>query len=300
MNKVGSIIQLSATDLVGHLNCRHLTQLDLAVIAGELSKPKLWDPLLEVLAERGAQHERGYLDYLKVAGFPVAAVDGVGIDDSAVLETVKFMKAGAPIIAQGALRNGHWGGRADILRRVETPSQLGAWSYEPVDAKLARETCGGTVLQLCLYSDLIAAVQGAAPEFAHVVVPWSQYQPQTFRILDYAAYYRRVRISLETAVNAGAKEATYPDPKERCEICRWRVDCDTRRRDDDHLCLVAGLAKPNANELKKALRRNGCTTRCRAVAAALETGPWRRADLCSASRTSAPSSRGPRQPENGS
>lgn len=251
MNKVGSTIQLSATDLVGHLNCRHLTQLDLAVVAGELSKPKLWDPLLEVLAERGAQHERGYIDHLKAAGFPVAFVNSVGIDDNAVLETTKLMKAGAPIIAQGALRNRHWGGRADILRRVETPSQLGAWSYEPVDAKLARETRGGTVLQLCLYGDLIAAVQGAAPENAHVVVPWSQYQPQTFRILDYAAYYRRVKISLETAVNAGTKEATYPDPKDHCEICRWRVACDTRRRDDDHLCLVAGLAKSNATELKK-------------------------------------------------
>jgi predicted RecB family nuclease len=251
MIKAGSMIQLSATDLVGHLNCRHLTQLDLAVVAGELSKPKLWDPLLEVLAERGAQHEKGYIDHLKAAGFQVAVVDGIGIDDKTVAETVKLMKAGAPIIAQAALRNGHWAGRADILRRVETPSQLGAWSYEPVDAKLARETRGGTVLQLCLYCDLIAAVQGAAPEYAHVVVPWSQYQPQTFRILDYAAYYRRVKISLEAAVNAGAKEATYPDPKDHCEICRWRVECDTRRRADDHLCLVAGLAKSNTTELKK-------------------------------------------------
>ena len=51
-------------------------------------------------------------------------------------------------------------GRADVLRRVEVPSDLGPWSYEVLDTKLARETKGGTVLQLCLYADLIEAVQG--------------------------------------------------------------------------------------------------------------------------------------------
>lgn len=48
------IIQLTASDLVGHLNCGYLTNLDLAVAKGELGKPFVWDPLVEVLAERGA------------------------------------------------------------------------------------------------------------------------------------------------------------------------------------------------------------------------------------------------------
>ncbi len=30
---------------------------------------------------------------------------------------------------------------------------------------------GGTVLQLCLYSDLLSSFQGLLPEFAYVVVP---------------------------------------------------------------------------------------------------------------------------------
>jgi predicted RecB family nuclease len=54
--------------------------------------------------------------------------------------------------------------RADLLRRIEVPSCLGAWSYEAIDTKLARETKAGAVLQLCLYSDLIKEVQGLAPE----------------------------------------------------------------------------------------------------------------------------------------
>ena len=69
------------------------------------------------------------------------------------------MKAGAPIIVQAALPDGRWSGRADVLRRVETPSALGAWSYEVVDTKLAKETEGGTVLQLALYRDRYGAVR---------------------------------------------------------------------------------------------------------------------------------------------
>lgn len=32
---------------------------------------------------------------------------------------------------------------------------------------------------------------------------------------------------------------TYPTPCANCEICRWWRECDRRRRNDDHLSLVA-------------------------------------------------------------
>jgi hypothetical protein len=54
-------IRLSASDLVGHLNCRNLTELDLAVASGTLAKPTIWNPLLDVLQERGWRHEEQYV-----------------------------------------------------------------------------------------------------------------------------------------------------------------------------------------------------------------------------------------------
>jgi predicted RecB family nuclease len=216
-----------------------------------LSKPKIWDPLLEILAERGALHEQGFVEHLKASGHSVTVINGTGVDPVSVSKTSEAMRAGAEIIAQGALEADGWIGRADILRRVDTPSQLGPWSYEIIDAKLARETKGGTVLQLCLYSDLLSSYQGLLPEFSYVVAPWSDYQPQPFRLLDYSTYYRRVRTSLEKSVASGANEPTYPDPKEHCEICRWQVRCDAKRRKDDHLSLVANIAKSHINELKR-------------------------------------------------
>jgi uncharacterized protein len=79
MMKVGETIQLSASDLVGHLNCRNLTELDLAVSKGELAKPGVWSPLLDVLRERGIRHEQGYLEQLRAKGLDIATVKGVRI-----------------------------------------------------------------------------------------------------------------------------------------------------------------------------------------------------------------------------
>jgi uncharacterized protein len=250
MEKIGSTFRLSAGDLVGYLNCHHLTALDRAVAEGTRAKPKVWDPLLEILQERGSIHEQNYIDHLKKAGMKVVRIDGVAVTDAAISETRAAIKEGAEVIVQGALAHDGWVGRVDILRRVETASALGPWSYEAMDTKLARETKAGTVLQLCLYSDLLHAAQGAAPEWMYVIAPWSDFEPQCYRFADYGAYYRQVKRGLTESLAAGDAKETYPDPITHCDICRWREDCDKRRRNDDHLCLVAGISKLQTSELK--------------------------------------------------
>lgn len=139
MQKIGADIELSSSDLVGHLNCRFLTNLDLSVAHGELSKPSSWDPLLELLKARGDKHERNYIEHLRSEGYEVVEIDGVGIVESVVTQTFAAMSNGAQIIVQGAFRAQGWSGRTDILRKIETPSKLGSWSYEVIDTKLARE-----------------------------------------------------------------------------------------------------------------------------------------------------------------
>jgi len=250
MEKMGDTFRLSASDLVGYLNCRHLTALDRAVAEGTRARPKVWDPLLEILWERGSIHEQNYVEHLTGAGLKVVRIDGVDVTDAAVGETLAAMKEGAEVIVQGALAHDGWAGRADILRRVESPSDLGAWSYEPIDTKLARETKAGTVLQLCLYSDLLHSAQGTAPEWMYVIVPWSDFEPQCYRFADYGAYYRQVKNGLAASLTMGDAGQTYPDPIAHCDICRWREDCDKRRRNNDHLCLVAGISKLQIGELK--------------------------------------------------
>ena len=85
----------------------------------------------------------------------------------------------------------------------------------------------------------------------YVVPPWSDFRPQQYRFADYAAYFRKVKHGLRRAVSTEAAEGTYPEPVAHCDICRWQVICDKRRRDDDHLCLVAGITKIQINELRE-------------------------------------------------
>ncbi|MEH2626307.1 putative RecB family nuclease [Bradyrhizobium sp. AZCC 1719] len=250
MQNVGGNLHLSSTDLVGHLNCTYLTELDLKVARGELKRPKIWDPVLETLAERGAAHEQAFIDHLKTLGMAVTVIDGFGLDPKSISATLEAMSRGDAVIVQGALQSGTWNGRADVLRRVDTPSRFGTWSYEITDTKLARETKGNTVLQISLYSDMLSTMQGVEPTSAHVVTPGTNFEPETYRVADYSAYYRHVRASLERAVADGAGTA-YPEPIEHCEICRWRRDCDDRRRRDDHLSLVAGISKSQIGELTR-------------------------------------------------
>lgn len=250
MKKINDTIQLSATDLVGHLNCGHLTALDVQVATGALKKPENYDPLLEILRERGQRHEDAYIQHLRNAGHQLTKIEGVDVTDATVDATLEAMRNGSEVIIQAALRHGRWSGRADVLRRVGTPSDLGDFSYEIIDTKLARETKGGTVLQLCLYADLLANAQGRPPEKVFVVAPWSDYQPQEFRFADYAAYFRRVKAAAENALELPEDQVEYPDPKSHCDVCRWEQQCERRRRADDHLCLVAGISKNQISELQ--------------------------------------------------
>ena len=246
----GGTPRLSASDLANHLGCRHLTMLDLQAAHGRLSPPTFRDPMLEVLQQRGFEHESQYLDHLRDRGMSVVEVTAEG-DGSAFDATVEAMRSGADVIVQATLADGQWFGRADILRRVAVGSALGDWSYEVIDTKLARETRAGTILQLCLYSDIVREVQGELPEFMHVVSPGVEFEPETYRVHDYLAYYRFVRSRLAGAASVAVDDtpSTYPEPVDQCDVCRWWSACDRRRRDDDHLSLVAGVSKLQRREL---------------------------------------------------
>ena len=257
MQAAADQIKLSASDLANHLACRHLTNLDLALAEGRIKAPRPADADddLDELMEKGVRHERDYIERLREES-PGISVVALG-EGAAPADAERAMREGADVIVQAGLESGRWRGRADILRRVEGRSALGDWAYEVTDTKLARETKAGTVLQIALYSNVVAGIQGATPEFAHVVTPGvdpgAPFVAEAFRLDDYQAYFRLMRKSLEDAVEAGrgsGEIATYPEPVPHCDVCRWRLDCAARRRRDDHLSLVAGLSTAQRREME--------------------------------------------------
>ena len=154
------------------------------------------------------------------------------------------MRRGADVIYQGRLEDdgGRWSGYPDFLLRVDQPSALGGWSYDVLDAKLARRAKGEALLQLLLYSDLLAQAQGIEPELMHLALGGGGNESSvSFRVAEYAAYYRAVRRRFEA--HATCPPDTYPEPVEHCGVCEWKQACAERRRADDHLSLVAGITR---------------------------------------------------------
>src|SRR5437773_754110 len=244
---------VSPSDLTGFLECEHLTQQELAAARGEIGRPERNDPMLDMLSRRGLEHEGKHLAGFRAKGlkpvefpFPEGTIANL---EKAHAETVAVMRAGADIIYQGTFFDGRWRCHPDFLIRVERPSKLGDYSYEVADAKLARKAKAAAVLQCCVYSEQLAALQGVDPE--HLTLILGNDTEEELRFKDYGAYYRSVKRRFEETVLAPAVQ-TYPDPVDHCGICRWIDVCELRRRQDDHLCLVAGMRRDQTRRLQLA------------------------------------------------
>ena len=187
------VLSLSATDLSNHLSCKHLTNLEIQRAEGTLTRPERKNAFLDRIIDRGLAHEESYVRHLEsIHGNSIIKFENK--DAKAKEKTINAMQEGIKVIVQGALANKQWGGRPDILLRVDAlSSYFGNWSYQAADTKLTRTTKAGTILQLCVYSDLLNEVQGAQPENMIVVMPDAE-NPELFtveshRLDDYAAYY---------------------------------------------------------------------------------------------------------------
>src|SRR3989449_3907081 len=250
MQAANSRLVLSPSDLNDYVECPHLTTLALEVARGTRRRPQWPEDHVDVLRRKGEEHEAAYLAELRARGHQITNVIGADPWDfeTSARSTEEAMHAGAEIIYQATFVLDDWRGRADFLERVEQPTGLGAWGYEALDAKLARAEKPTYVLQLCFYSEAIAAVQGVRPSNMHVLLGIGERRP--LRHDDFAAYYRRVRAGFLAALDRGAP--TEPYRVEHCALCEFRGVCDERWAREDHLVLVAGIRRDNVTRLRAA------------------------------------------------
>lgn len=242
-------LRLSASDLMRFKGCRHATTLDLRHIeVGDL-EPTADGDEAELLQRQGDAHELDFLDKLRRSSRSIVEVPKSGLRlERSVELTIEAMQAGPEVIFQGALLGGAWGGYSDFLERVERPSALGGWSYEVVDTKLKRKPDPKHVLQLSLYSDLLATVQGTRPDAAHLQLgDGSRY---TVRLSDVASYCRHARTVFESFLRE--RPATRPEPVSGCSLCRWRDHCRDEWNRKDSLSLVAGISRSQRGKIEAA------------------------------------------------
>ncbi len=258
----------SATDLVGFLACEHLTALEMASLAGLVKRPIRPDPELDLVRQRGLDHENRYLAGLEADGRRITRIEPDATIEirgeryrQAAADTEAAIRRGDDVIYQATFFDGPWVGFADFLLRVETPSDLGNWSYEIADTKLARHTKASALLQICSYVEALTRVQGRPPEWMHVALGGSARTVEHYRVADYMAYYRLAQKSFQEKVAATIPAypptKSYPEAVEHCDVCRWSELCTKRRREDDDLSLVANIA----TRQRQALKARGIATR---------------------------------------
>jgi uncharacterized protein len=235
----------SPSDLSNFIHCRHLTSLDKEALQGQKERPQYTNKVMLALRERGENFEAVFLNQLQEEGKSIFSIQPG--DPKAYEKTLEAMQQGYEVIYQARLgKTGEWEGWADFLIRVNKSSALGDFSYEVMDTKLATETKAATIIQISLYSEAVAEVQGIMPEWMWVKTPEEE---QKYRVDDYLAYVRLTKRRFLEALHPEA-HSTYPEPVSHCDICVWWEVCNKQRRDDDHLGFVAGMGASQIKEVR--------------------------------------------------
>ncbi|MHB8442719.1 MAG: TM0106 family RecB-like putative nuclease [Candidatus Tyrphobacter sp.] len=253
MQRIDGRLVFSASDLNGFLECAALTQLEREATERLRVRPEP-DETAQLLARKGDEHERRYLEILRSRGLEVREIPAGDRHDAQGLyeaehATLAAMERGAEIIYQATFFDGTFMGHADFLRRVDTPSARWPWSYEVLDTKLALATKTYFLVQLCNYSEHVERLQGSMPRRI-VVVPGSNVEAP-YELASYLAYYRHLKAGFLAHVNGG-RTGAYPHEVSHCRVCRWNPVCDARRDADDYLGLVALMRRDDIRRLGNA------------------------------------------------
>src|SRR5437763_3236477 len=250
MQKIDGVVVFSPTDLNHFLECEYLTRLEIEVAEGRVLATRR-SPEADLLATKGEAHEHFQLAQFERDGRQITRIADPATSSgwtSAAGATIEAMHAGADIIYQGALLCDGWRGKADFLVRVNIPSALGEWSYEAWDAKLARHAKPSHILQLAFYSERLSELQERDSERMWIVL--GSGERVRLRVRDFSSYFRVVRGRFLRAVRERADVAPYPVA--HCDFCGYLDHCVEHWEGVDHLSLVAGIRRSQAQRLADA------------------------------------------------
>jgi predicted RecB family nuclease len=197
--------------------------------------------LRKLLAD-GMHHEEAIYADLQPARVSYPPGDVV----AGAAETLRLMRAGKDLIAQGVLLSGRRHGVADLLERRTGHSALGDFTYEPIEIKSARSVKPVYRLQLAFYAHLLADTLGTWPETAHVILVDGR--RESFVLESVRAEYERMLLGLEAVVDSG--EATV-HISSTCGECPWEAACLVVAEQTRDVSLTYGLQRRVAGVLRE-------------------------------------------------
>lgn len=246
---------VSPSDLANHHACQHVTRLELERLDGRIvSPPNFKDEFLEMLQERGRKFEKEILDQYIADGLSVCVVGNYDNPGAQQVNSIEeALQHNPDIIYQARLEKASstnsdiiYRGTADFLKKI------GQNQYEVIDTKLSSETKVGAVLQVTLYSDMLTKYTGNNPEKLHIQKPGQGLD--SYRLDRNEAYYLNILDDIEQTIEdyktaasqVNGNTAIYtevPDPVDHCHLCKYRMKCESERKQKKHLSLIAGMTK---------------------------------------------------------
>jgi len=206
------------------------------------------DAMLQMLQQKGYDHEDAFLEDLKIEGKSVVLIERAS---TAVMRqlTRDAMKSGTDVIAQAYLELGNFGGLADFLVKVPGKSNLGDFNYEVWDTKLSKKMKPYFAIQLCCYADMLEQEQGMQP--ANIAIVLGSKEVVSLRVQDYAAYYGSLKSAfLDYQENWSIDRE--PDPTKSASFGRWSNYAGEILSKRRHLSLVANITRSQIKRLEGA------------------------------------------------
>ena len=241
----GSVV-FSPSDLVRYFTSPFASWMDRL----HLEHPGTFPPDEEteeqrLIAETGNQHERNVLAERKAAVPDLLEIRNKDFG-AAQKETLVALNSKVPIIFQAALAHDGFAGYADFV-------MLGADDqYQVWDTKLARSPRPYYAIQLCCYSEMLAAAaRGPLPEKFGIIL--GSNKRVEFRVEDFMHFYRKLKADfLEMQNGFSGVLSQRPEPLPRADHGRWASYAEAMFLESDHLVQVAGITVGQIKKLKNA------------------------------------------------
>ncbi len=206
------------------------------------------DAFMQIASKKGEQHELELFKSLSAKDISSRIIlDG---DPEQMIEATKLaMSEGIELIYQAALGDNEFFGRADFLHKVKGKSDFGDYAYEIWDAKLANKARPKFLIQLCCYSEMLAAIQGSMTETC--VLIYGNKEQERFQIKDYFVFYQAIRKLFLEFQNA-KRISDLPNPELYKNWGRFSEHAKRLLEEKDHLFLVADIRYSQIHKLNAA------------------------------------------------
>ena len=158
MRKINNSLVYSPSDLINFIESPFASWMDRALLEGlEGVEPDEENEERQLVAEEGNKHEAEFLESIIKEGRKVFKVEPKGRQP--IEDAKDAIKRKEEVVFQATLELGNFRGNADFLF-YNADEDL----YEVWDTKLARKSKPYFIIQLCCYSEMLAAVQGRSPK----------------------------------------------------------------------------------------------------------------------------------------